>query len=70
MRLPEGVRKESSELVEMPSPKHSGGVAHKIQGAAAEEIHCDPANLGQREAERGYDAEHFPPFPEIPGRHY
>ena len=67
MRLPGGVRKESSELGEMPSPKHSGGVAHKTQVAAAEETHRDPANRGQREMERGYDAKHFPHFPEVPG---
>ena len=67
MRLPGGVRKESSELWEMPSPKHSGGVAHKTQVDDAEETHRDPAKGGQREEERGYDAEHFPPFPEISG---
>lgn len=67
MRLPGGVRKESSELGETPSPKHFLGADKAAQVPEAEETHCEPASSVQKEAESGYYAEHFPPFPGIPG---
>lgn len=54
------MRKESSELRAMPLPEHSLGLDKKTQVADAEETHCEPASSVQKEAERGYDVEHFP----------